>query len=85
MQIETVGTYGHEHDVKCTESVRRISTDVEALAFDRGHCYTEHDTIFRVVLLHSTLILHVGSRKFATRVIRARMTEGRIYNTFLFS
>lgn len=64
MQTQTIWTDGNKYDVKCIESVRQISTDVKAFTINRDYCHTEHDTIFRAMLLHSTLILHIGSRKF---------------------
>lgn len=65
MQTQTIWTYGHKYDVKYIESVRQISTDVKAFTINRDYCYTEHDTIFRAMLLHSTLVLYIGSRKYS--------------------
>lgn len=65
MQTQTIWTYGHKYDVKYTESMRQISTDVKAFTINRGYCHTEYDTIFRAMLLYSTRILYIRSRKFA--------------------
>lgn len=65
MQAETaIRTYGYEYDVERAESLRQVSADVETFTVDRGDRHTKHDTILRAVLLHSTFILHVGSREF---------------------
>lgn len=73
MQTQTIWTYGHKHDVKYTESVRQVPTDVEAFTINRGYCHTEHDTIFRAMLLHSTFILYIGSRKFMLQFLTIRL------------
>jgi len=69
MQTQTVGTYGYEYNIKHTKSLRQISTDVKTFTIDRGYCYTKHDTIFRAMLLYSTFIFYIGSRKFTIFVI----------------
>jgi len=69
VQSQTIWTYGHKHDIKHIESVWQVSTDVEAFTINRDYCYTEHDTIFRAMLLHGTLVLYIRSRKFTLRFL----------------